>query len=91
MLRRSRIMESNIIILATDKEFKDFYDNKCSNDYMVKLSEFIDKEKVSGNELDMSDPNRYRWKVLLRHRELKEELKGIFTIDGILKRITKVK
>ena len=82
-------MESNIVILATDKEFKDFFDNKYSNDYMVKLSEFIDKEKVSDNELDMSDPNRYRWKVLLRHCELNKELKGVFTIQGVLKRISK--
>jgi hypothetical protein len=84
-------MESNITILATDKEFKEFFDNEHSDKYIVKLCEFIDKDKVSSNNLDMSDPNRYCWKVLLRHRELKEELKGVFTVDGILKRIAKVK
>lgn len=80
-------MESNITILATDKEFKEFFDNKYSNEYIVKLSEFLDKDKVSGNELNMSDINRYRWKVLLRHRDLNEELKGTFTIQGVLKRM----
>ena len=82
-------MESNITILATDKEFKEFFDNKHSDKYIVKLSEFIDKDKVSSNNLDMSDPNKYRWKVLLRHCELNKELKGMFTIQGVLKRISK--
>lgn len=80
-------MESNITILATDKEFKEFFDNKHSESYVVKLAEFLDKEKVSGNELDMSDANRYRWRVLLRHRELKKELVGTFTVQGVLKRL----
>ncbi len=82
-------MESNITILATDKEFKEFFDNKHSDKYIVKLFEFIDKDKVSSNNLDISDPNKYRWKVLLRHCELNKELKGVFTIQGVLKRISK--
>ena len=82
-------MESNITILATDKEFKEFFDNEHSDKYIVKLFEFIDKDKVSSNNLDMLDSNKYRWKVLLRHCELKKELKGTFTIQGVLKRISK--
>ena len=82
-------MESNITILATDKEFKEFFDNEHSDKYIVKLCEFIDKDKVSSNNLDMSDSNKYRWKVLLRHCELNKELKGMFTIQGVLKRISK--
>ncbi len=73
-------MESNITILATDKEFKEFFYNKHSEDYVVKLAEFLDKDKVVGNELDMSDTNRYRLKVLRRHRKVKNEPKGSFTI-----------
>ena len=80
-------MESNITILATDKEFKEFFNNKHSDDYVVKLAEFLDKDKVCGKGLDMSDTNRYRWKVLLRHRELKENLQGVFTVRGVMKRI----
>lgn len=73
-------MESNITILPIDKEFKEFFYNKHSEDYVVKLAEFLDRGKVSGSELDMFDTNRYRWKVLLRNRKLKNELKGAFTI-----------
>lgn len=73
-------MESNITIFATDKEFKEFFYNKHSEDYVVKLAEFLDKDKVVGNELDMSDTNRYCLKVLLRHRKLKYELKVAFII-----------
>lgn len=73
-------MESNITIFATDKEFKEFFYNKHSEEYVVKLAEFLDKDKVVGNELDMSDTNMYCLKVLLRHRKLKNELKGAFTI-----------
>lgn len=73
-------MESNITILPIDKEFKEFFYNKHSEDYVVKLAEFLDKDKVVGNELDMSDTNRYCLKVLLRNRKLKNELKGAFTI-----------
>lgn len=76
-------MESNITILPIDKEFKEFFYNKHSEDYVVKLAEFLDKDKVVGNELDMSDTNRYCLKVLLRHRKLKNELKGAFTIRCI--------
>lgn len=70
------IIESNITILATDKAFKEFFYNKYSEDYVVKLAEFLDKDKVVGNELDMSDTNRYCMKVLLRRRELKRRIKG---------------
>lgn len=80
-------MESSITILATDKEFKEFFNNKHSDDYVVKLVEFLDKDKVCGKELDISDTNRYRWKVLLRHCELKENLQGVFTVRGVMKRI----
>lgn len=84
-------MESWIVILATMPEMRAFFDKDCGVRYMELRDRRYTKQQLRAMSKEEYDSTEFTFFVRYRHKDLKEELRGIFTITGLKEKLRTAK
>ena len=77
-------MESNFFLKATDRQAQTLLNTSVAT---VKIIEFKGNKKQYP-EMDINNSISHKWKIILRHKDEIGEIKGTFTFQGLMKKLT---
>lgn len=77
-------MESRFTLKATDRQAQTLFESTLAT---VKLMEFMG-DKVKYPKMDFNSDVVHKWRIILRHREDINEIKGSHAFASIMKLLT---
>lgn len=84
-------MESYIKIRATIPEMNDFFVKERGVRFMEIRDPNYTGDEIDNMPEDMQSSTVFTWFVILRHREIKRELRGTFKLSTIKKKLKQMK